>query len=405
MADNIPIVPFGKYKGQSIVRLLQDKNYLDWCRSQEWLKKYSQIYNICISGDINAGDQDDSNINDEKVVPQDKENIKMLKTLKVIKKDEQPLQIKEKIIRCNLCRKNIRDKYFNCKSCDKNFHPDCAVIKQCTKCDKFICFPCQMRGKCTRCDKCSFYCKICTRYNTKCIKTSENNYPNLNNIYSEFDTESPDYPKDFIKKGNIVCYTNNLKKYLLEYIKNSDCIVGCVAWLTDKDILKALHGKLCLIVVQKEDFLRPDCKDFDIKELRELYDNIGCLFWHIGCGFLGEEDLDTFKMLHGMSTNGCNGTCNKAIRCVGNYSPTRDFYIPKMHNKFLVFYHKTEGHTVWTGSMNLINGCEKGFENAVYIKDKDVAEYYSLVFERIFTLSEPLDWTSKWCEPEYRIGT
>ena len=33
---NDEIVPFGKYKGQSIINLLNDKKYLEWCKNQEW---------------------------------------------------------------------------------------------------------------------------------------------------------------------------------------------------------------------------------------------------------------------------------------------------------------------------------------------------------------------------------
>ena len=39
------------------------------------------------------------------------------------------------------------------------------------------------------------------------------------------------------------------------------------------------------------------------------------------------------------------------------------------------------------------------------IKNDEIAEAYYNEFCQIFALSEPLDWTSKWCEPELRIGT
>jgi hypothetical protein len=44
-----PIVPFGKYKGQPITTLLKDTNYLEWCKLQEWFKKYTIVYNICVN--------------------------------------------------------------------------------------------------------------------------------------------------------------------------------------------------------------------------------------------------------------------------------------------------------------------------------------------------------------------
>lgn len=51
MAD-LPIVPFGKYKGKPITDLIADNSYLEWCKQQEWFKKFPIIYNICINNTI-----------------------------------------------------------------------------------------------------------------------------------------------------------------------------------------------------------------------------------------------------------------------------------------------------------------------------------------------------------------
>lgn len=47
-----PTVPFGKYKGQPITTLLKDTNYLEWCKQQEWFKKFPIVYNICVNQTI-----------------------------------------------------------------------------------------------------------------------------------------------------------------------------------------------------------------------------------------------------------------------------------------------------------------------------------------------------------------
>lgn len=47
--DIEPIIPFGKYKGQPITTLLKDTNYLEWCKQQEWFKKFPIVYNICVN--------------------------------------------------------------------------------------------------------------------------------------------------------------------------------------------------------------------------------------------------------------------------------------------------------------------------------------------------------------------
>src|SRR5262249_54456084 len=55
-------------------------------------------------------------------------------------------------------------------------------------------------------------------------------------------------------------YFRNLEDRLIQHVREAEMVVGCVAWLTNENILKALsevkHG--VAIVVQKEDFLRPD---------------------------------------------------------------------------------------------------------------------------------------------------
>jgi hypothetical protein len=48
----LPIIPFGKYKGQSVTSLLNDVKYLEWCKQQEWFQKYPVIYNICVNQTI-----------------------------------------------------------------------------------------------------------------------------------------------------------------------------------------------------------------------------------------------------------------------------------------------------------------------------------------------------------------
>jgi hypothetical protein len=47
-----PIIPFGKYKGHPITTLLADTKYLEWCKQQEWFKKFPIVYNICVNQTI-----------------------------------------------------------------------------------------------------------------------------------------------------------------------------------------------------------------------------------------------------------------------------------------------------------------------------------------------------------------
>ena len=56
-AQSLPIVPFGKYKGQPITTLINDTKYLEWCKQQEWFQKFPIVYNICVNQTITSTNQ------------------------------------------------------------------------------------------------------------------------------------------------------------------------------------------------------------------------------------------------------------------------------------------------------------------------------------------------------------
>lgn len=55
--QTLPLVPFGKYKGQPITTLLNDTKYLEWCKQQEWFQKFPIVYNICVNQTITPNHQ------------------------------------------------------------------------------------------------------------------------------------------------------------------------------------------------------------------------------------------------------------------------------------------------------------------------------------------------------------
>lgn len=219
----------------------------------------------------------------------------------------------------------------------------------------------------------------------------------------------------------------DLEDRLVAEIEKSQFVVGCVAWLTNLRILKALARLKndVLIVVQKEDFLRPDIGVSHIgwkRTLREAYDALGASERFYWGGLIG--------MLSTFSDQTAQG-----VRCVGNYNCERKPAFPRMHNKFLILVPPILGGetssgcsncgaallgcychdelpagfldraSVWTGSFNLTANATKSFENAVILRNRDVATAYYKEFEQIWALSEPLNWESGWSAPEFRIGT
>ena len=58
MNPNDTLVPFGKYKGQSINKLIEDQKYLEWCKQTNVLDKYPIVYNIIYCLNTNQSNVD-----------------------------------------------------------------------------------------------------------------------------------------------------------------------------------------------------------------------------------------------------------------------------------------------------------------------------------------------------------
>ncbi|NGZ83886.1 hypothetical protein GW587_06400 [Duganella sp. SAP-35] len=78
----------------------------------------------------------------------------------------------------------------------------------------------------------------------------KNKYPNigLQNLNSHFKQYSLNE-----EDGDTQVIFQNIKSHLLDFIEEAECIVGCVAWITDTDIIDALKKKKYLsLIVQKD---------------------------------------------------------------------------------------------------------------------------------------------------------
>ena len=190
---------------------------------------------------------------------------------------------------------------------------------------------------------------------------------------------------------------------LVQEIARYPVVIGCIAWLTDAVVLAALAKcHHVSIIVQKEDFLRPDLGQMRALALRRLYDAL-------------PAPLMRYSLPGGVSgLNYAGDPSIAAIRCVGHHNSEKKSAWPRMHNKFLVFcdqksdtggLHDVVPQKVWTGSYNISANAAVSWENAVMIDSPVVAEAYAREYGQIMTFSEPLDWTSPWIQPEYRIGS
>lgn len=236
-----------------------------------------------------------------------------------------------------------------------------------------------------------------------------------------------------ITEGNFDCVEAIFRDHeskLIDLIKRFEkgAIFGCVAWLTSEPVLKALAKCTHVqIVVQKEDFLRPDSHQGKYNpwknKLHRLYKNINF-------------SMERHFMKYGVrELSICSDPTVEGVRCVGNHNKDKSPAFPRAHHKFLVFCelentvetssgyvkgqyvenaysYETQDYkpiSVWTGSYNITDNATRSFENVIYLEDNSgtnpILEAYLKEHHQILSISEPLDWTSQWCEPEYRIGT
>lgn len=222
--------------------------------------------------------------------------------------------------------------------------------------------------------------------------------------------DGPDKPLQdhSLELQGISIHFRDLESRLIKYIDDADAVFGCVAWLTNYDILDALAFKEHVsIVVQKEDFLKPDLKRCDNwrSVLKSKYDLIP------GNVYRGNLLYPVNDMSY------CSWGGVQGVRCFGNSNNNKNPSFPRMHNKFLIFANtilsdtacpldiRFEPYAVWTGSFNLSYCASMSFENAIFIRNKDIATAYFGEFCQILAMSEPLDWKSDWIQPEWRIGS
>lgn len=138
-----------------------------------------------------------------------------------------------------------------------------------------------------------------------------------------------DYSTDSNESKSRV-YFRNLGNRLIDHIKECDVVLGCVAWLTNERILKALAQKKGVsLIVQKEDFLRPDITSSAnwTSYLLRLYSNLPKT--------LDRRDFHE-TILGDMGGLKCTPLIDP-VRCIGNYNRSKESAFPRSHHKFVLF--------------------------------------------------------------------
>jgi phosphatidylserine/phosphatidylglycerophosphate/cardiolipin synthase-like enzyme len=196
-----------------------------------------------------------------------------------------------------------------------------------------------------------------------------------------------------ISNNIIQPYFENLEEKLIILIKKSSYVIGCAAWLTNKNIIEALENtKGVKIIVNKEEYLSSKMiigQRIFYKCLRENYNKMHDFFAiTCGCCNVTIHSCKNFKKNFSNDFDcDVNNKSGAILTCgiVNNYS--------KMHHKFLVFINdKMEPSGVWTGSYNFSANSNFSLENALYITDHRVITEYIQEFAAIYPFSEICDW-------------
>jgi hypothetical protein len=167
----------------------------------------------------------------------------------------------------------------------------------------------------------------------------------------------------------------NIENELIEQIRKHDIIVGCVAWLTSIPILQALQGKSVQIVVQQEDWLRPDSTEWSLSRQRSLYQSLsGLNNFYAAASYCCYFDI-------------------QPIRLSGK-PKTKDRSNPRMHHKFVLFGTDKPGgdanrsfDLLWTGSYNFTANAAKSLENGLFVRSKEVVDAYFMEWRQVLLSS------------------
>ena len=214
-----------------------------------------------------------------------------------------------------------------------------------------------------------------------------------------------------------------------EAIQKGWACFGAVAWLTDPLILDAMAKLPCSVIVQKEDFLRPDLDDAGADRetwTSRLHRQYEAIRYSDSIGPAGAY----FQRQHmpwplcAMSESGDPEIAG--VRCFGLHNdrsgdPARRR--PLMHLKYLVFAEPIletvpspdgegmqetvswKGRALWSGSCNLSLMASRSCEVAYIFRDPAIADAHIRHWAQIAARSETLDWTSIWIDSQWRLGS
>jgi phosphatidylserine/phosphatidylglycerophosphate/cardiolipin synthase-like enzyme len=202
----------------------------------------------------------------------------------------------------------------------------------------------------------------------------------------------------------VVCHFEQLTQVLCSYLKQYDGALVCSAWLTSVSIIDTLStlGWVEVIisaqplVLEGNSGFRPDLKRL-LKDIIKTDDKQAAGGIYI-CS-RGNLERRSAGPLNIAPTHLKEVSLERRPTYLSDIAlDPRDGDSEQhlledrgmMHHKFVVFLQEGQPEAVWTGSANLTENSQHHWENAVYIKNKTIAQQYQKEFYKIKAVSRPL---------------
>ena len=181
--------------------------------------------------------------------------------------------------------------------------------------------------------------------------------PASKNLNKRIDDEARRQQKVFTrgrKKIHVLFDGKGIQSAIIRYVNKDETkyVVGCIAWLSNKAILRAMAKKKGVTIVCTKDRLTKR-----------------------------SSNQNAYKNLEPAMQGG-------AIRVVGE---GKGWHKSLMHHKFLIGLDNT-GKAIWVsnGSFNMTEHATTNLENLMIMEDPDVANAFLEEFKRVHKLSKPL---------------
>jgi hypothetical protein len=191
-----------------------------------------------------------------------------------------------------------------------------------------------------------------------------------------------------VTSGNITVHFGDIATPLAKFLRESESIVGCVAWITSTRLMDELVGKPVSLIMNKEWALRQnDSKPASVR----IRANLARL-----SGGLRRRDFPAPLAQMGGASDEID-----AVRCVGHIPRAQTANSPLMHQKFVVRLKDGEPVAVWNGSFNFTVNGESSIEVGTEIRDPIIAAAFLAEWARVAAVSEPLDFKAGKADPTW----